>query len=99
VLEPDAVGRLFGQHAGCAWAVHPEAFDLLPAQRGAGGDGLWVEAAVTDLRVHGPVLRYLVLACGTELKVDTLNRSSVPTLRRGERVWLHLDRSQVREVA
>lgn len=99
VLEPDAVGRLFGEHAGCAWAVHPEAFDLLPAPPAAGRDGLWVEAAITDLRVHGPVLRYLVLACGTELKVDTLNRSSVPTLRRGERVWLHLDRSQVREVA
>jgi len=98
LLEPDAVARLFGQHTAAAWAIHPEAFDVLTAPPGAGQDGLWVEASVTDLRIHGPVLRYLVLADGAELKVDALNRASVPARQRGERVWLHLDRSQVREV-
>jgi len=98
LLEPDAVARLFGQHTAAAWAIHPEAFDVLPAPPGTGQDGLWVEASVTDLRIHGPVLRYLVLAGGAELKVDALNRASVPARQRGERVWLHLDRSQVREI-
>ncbi len=97
LLEPDTVARLFGQPTNAAWAIHPEAFDVLPAPPGT-GDGLWVEASVTDLRIHGPVLRYLVLAHGAELKVDALNRASVPARQRGERVWLHLDRSQVREV-
>ena len=99
VLEPEAVGRVFGQRTGSAWAIHPEAFDVVPAALGAGQDGLWVDATVTDLRVHGPVLRYLVLAGGTELKVDALNRSSIPVRQRGERVWLRLDRGQVRELS
>jgi len=98
LLEPDAVLRVFNQRTSSAWAVHPEAFDVLPAAPSAAEEGLWVEAAVTDLRIHGPVLRYLVLANGTELKVDALNRSSVPARRRGEQVWLRLDRSQVREI-
>ena len=97
LLEPDAVARLFGQHTAAVWAIHPEAFDVLPTPC-AGRNGLCVEASVTDLRIHGPVLRYLVLAHGTELKVDALNRASVPARQRGERVWLHLDRSQVREI-
>ncbi len=98
LLEPDAVLRVFNERSMSAWAIHPEAFDVLPAPPLAGEDGLWVEAAATDLRIHGPVLRYMVLANGTELKVDALNRSSVPERRRGERVWLRLDRGQAREI-
>jgi hypothetical protein len=40
----------------------------------------------------------LVSANGTELKVDMLNRSSVQARRRGDPVWLRLDRSQIREI-
>ncbi len=99
VLEPAAVLQVFGERTVSTWAVHPEALDILPAPPPDGANGLWVEAAVTDLRIHGPVLRYLVVARGMELKVDTLNRASIPARQRGEQVWLHLDRSQVREVA
>ncbi len=97
VLEPDAVLRVFGERTDRAWAIHPEAIDFLPAAAGQGG--LMARATVTDIRIHGPVLRYLVSANGTELKVDALNRSSVQAQGRGEQVWLHLDRGQIRELA
>ncbi len=96
LLEPDAVLRVFNERTHNAWAIHPEAIDLLAS---AGQDGLTVGATVADVRIHGPVLRYLVSANGTELKVDVLNRSSVQALRRGDPVWLRLDRSQIREIA
>jgi len=97
LLEPDAVLRVFGEHTDRAWAIHPEAIDLLPAA--AGQDGLTTAAAVVDVRIHGPVLRYLVAAHGTELKVDVLNRSSIEPQRPGDAVQLCLDRSQIREIA
>ncbi len=97
LLEPDAVLRVFGEHADRAWAIHPEAIDLLPPA--AGQDGLTAEAVVIDVRIHGPVLRHLLLTNGTELKVDVLNRSSIAARRPGDAVRLRLDRSQVREVA
>jgi len=99
LLEPDAVARVFGRRTGCAWAIHPEAFDVLPAPPGEGADGLWVEASVTDLRVHGPVLRYLVLARGVALKVDALNRPSAAAPHRGGQVWLRLDLGGMHEIA
>ena len=98
VLEPDAVLRVFGQHSTCAWAVHPEAIDLRPVDA-APAPGLAAKATVTDLRIQGPVLRYLVQAGGTELKVDVLNRASVPLLPLGTAVSLLLDPGQVREIA
>jgi len=101
LLEPEAVLRVFGERTQHAWAVHPEAIDLLPqpALAGVADLGLVVAATITDLRIHGAVLRYLVHANGSELKVDTLNRASVPFRRRGDQVCLRLDRGQVREVA
>ncbi len=96
LLEPDAVLRVFNERTNNAWAIHPEAIDLLAA---AGQDGLTVAATVIDVRIHGPVLRYFVTTNGTELKVDVLNRSSVQAQRRGDAVWLHLDRCQIREIA
>jgi putative spermidine/putrescine transport system ATP-binding protein len=95
VLEPETVLRVFGEHTARAWALHPEAFDLLPAP---GQDGLSTKATIVDARIHGPVLRYLVSAAGTELKVDTLNRSTTQAQRPGDKVWLHLDRGQIREL-
>jgi len=95
VMEPGAVLRVFGEHTARAWAVHPEAIDLLPAP---GRDGLLTKATVVDARVHGAVLRYLMTAEGMDLKVDVLNRSSLQTLRPGDEVWLRLDRGQVREL-
>ena len=97
LLEPGAVLRVFGEHAEHAWASHPEAIDLLPPA--AGQDGLTAAATVVDVRIHGPVLRYLVSANGTELKVDVLNRSSIEARRPGEALRLRLDRGQVREIA
>lgn len=97
LLEPDAVLRVFGERTDRAWAIHPEAIDLQALA--AGGDGLTAAATVIDVRVHGPVLRYLVTANGTELKVDMLNRSSIEVLRLGDAVRLRLDPAQVREVA
>ena len=97
LLEPGAVLRVFGERTDHAWAIHPEAIDLLPAA--AGQAGLTAAATVTDVRIHGPVLRYLLSAQGTELKVDALNRSSIEARRPGETVWLRLDRAQVREVS
>lgn len=96
VLEPETVLAIFGERPGGVWAIHPEAIDLAPAE--SIGRELGASASVTDLRVHGPVLRYLVAVHGIELKVDMLNRSSVPDLRPGDPVWLSLDRAQVREI-
>jgi putative spermidine/putrescine transport system ATP-binding protein len=95
MLEPGAVLRVFGEHSARAWALHPEAFDLRPAP---GQDGLCTKATVVEARIHGPVLRYLVSAGGTELKVDALNRSTVQAQRPGDEVWLYLDRGQIREL-
>ncbi len=97
LLEPDAVLRVFGERTDRAWAIHPEAIDLLPSA--AGQDGLTAAATVVDVRIHGPVLRYLLSAHGTELKADVLNRSSIEARRPGEAVQLRLDRAQVREVS
>ena len=95
LLEPDAVARVFGASVTKAWAIHPEAIDFdAPA-----GDGLRAEATVTDLRIQGAVLRYLVMANGVELKVDVLNRASVATRPVGGAVSLRLDPTQVREIA
>lgn len=91
VLEPAAVQAVFGEHTDAAWAIHPEAIDL-----GAPGGGLVGSARIVDLQVRGPVLRYLVAAGGIELKVDTLNRSSVIDLKPGDTVSFGLDRGQVR---
>jgi len=97
MLEPEMVSRLFGEHSEQAWAIHPEAIDLFAAGApAAGSDGLDIAAAVRDVRIHGPVLRYLVEARGVELKVDALNRSSVPAFRPGDTVRLSLDRQQIR---
>ena len=96
LLEPAAVLAVFNERSEKAWAIHPEAIDLVPAESATGLNAM---ARVTDLRIHGPVLRYLVTAHGTELKIDMLNRSSMPDLRRGDPIWLNLDRRQVREVA
>ncbi len=97
LLELDAVERVFGAHADRAWAIHPEAIDLLAFD--AGQDGLTTAATVIDVRIHGPVLRYLVSANGMELKVDVLNRSSSVARCPGDAVRLRLDRAQVREVS
>ena len=89
------MARVFDARVTKAWAIHPEAIDFdAPA-----GDGLRAEATVTDLRVQGAVLRYLVMANGVELKVDVLNRASVATRGVGEAVSLRLDPAQVREIA
>ena len=96
LLEPAAVLALFGEHTDHAWAIHPEAIDLVCSE--AELSGLATAARVVDLRIHGPVLRYLIDAHGTELKVDMLNRSSVPDLLPGDPIWLSLDRRQVREI-
>jgi putative spermidine/putrescine transport system ATP-binding protein len=100
LLEPEVVLRVFGERTAHAWAIHPEAIDIGPLAGAlpVPGAGLRVAATVTDLRIHGPVLRYLVHANGSELKVDALNRASVPAQQRGDQVCLLLDRNQVREV-
>ena len=95
LLEPAAVERLFAVRTPHAWAIHPEAFDV---RAGAGGAYV-LQAVVTDQRVQGPTLRYLVAAGDTVLKVDVLNRTSVPSLRPGEPITLYLDRTQPREIA
>ena len=97
LLEPASVLSTFGEQAATAWAIHPEAIDLVATR--ADAPDLAAPAQVIDRRIHGPVLRYLVTANGTELKVDLLNRSSLPDLPPGHPVWLSLDRRQVREVA
>ena len=95
LLEPQTVFQLFGQRTESLWAIHPEAIDLVPSPT---GQGLSVHATVTDIRIQGPVLRTLVIANGTELKVDTLNRSSAPTRSRGDQIHLQLDPRQIRKI-
>ena len=94
LLEPAAVERLFAVRTAHAWAIHPEAFDV----RMGADDAYVVDATVTDQRVQGATLRYLVAAGETVLKVDVLNRTSVPSLRAGEPITLYLDRTQPREI-
>ena len=93
LLEPPQIARLFGLQTRHAWAIHPEAIDI------ASGPGLSTPAVVTDVRIHGPVLRYLVDAVGTELKVDVLNRSTIPALMPGMTITLRIDPGQIRELA
>ena len=95
LLEPQTVFQLFGQRTESLWAIHPEAFDVVPSPT---GPGLSVQATITDIRIQGPVLRTLVTANGTELKIDTLNRSSAPTRSQGDQVCLQLDPRQIREI-
>ena len=99
LLEPDQVQRLFGASTARAWAVHPEAIDLLAGDATVLPGGLRTGATVVDVRVGGPVLRYLVEARGIELKVDVLNRATVPVLPAGSAVTLRLDPEQVRPLA
>jgi putative spermidine/putrescine transport system ATP-binding protein len=94
LLEPDVVERLFARRPTHAWAIHPEAFDTTPGR----SDAYVLHATVLDQRVQGSTLRYLVDAAGTELKVDVLNRASVPLLGRGAPITLYLDPTQPREV-
>ena len=96
LLEPAAVLAIFNESTRTAWAIHPEAIDLVTAEPQAAG--LSASGRVIDLRVHGPVLRYLIEAGGTVLKVDVLNRSSLPNLRPDDPIWLTLDRQQIREI-
>lgn len=106
LLEPQAIAQLFGIETDRAWAIHPEAIDLEAidpeaTDRAAGsepGPGLTTQAIVTDLRIHGPVLRTLVQAAGIELKVDVLNRSTLPVHRPGTAITLHIDPGQIREL-
>jgi putative spermidine/putrescine transport system ATP-binding protein len=96
VLEPAVVQRVFGVAAVQPWAVHPEAIDLLTGDAASAPGGLRTAATVVDVRVGGPVLRYLVQSQGIELKVDLLNRATVPVLPAGTTVTLRLDPEQVR---
>ncbi len=99
LLEPEAVQRVFGAVTPDAWAIHPEAIDLLPGDAEVASGGLRTAATVLDVRVGGPVLRYLVQAHGIELKVDVLNRATVPVVPAGGVVTLRLDPNQVRPLA
>ena len=90
LLQPAAVLALFNETTPTAWAIYPEAIDLVTAEPRAAG--LSASGRVIDLRVHGPVLRYLIEEGGTVLKVDVLDRSSLPDLRPGDPIWLTLDR-------
>ncbi len=94
LLEPEAVERLVGVRPRHAWAIHPEAFDV----RSGAADAYALEGTVLDRRVQGATLRYLVDVRGIELKVDVLNRASVPLFGRGDAIALYLDRAQPREV-
>ena len=95
LLEPAVVERLFSVRPAHAWAIHPEAFDV----RMGAEDAYVLQATVTDQRVQGPTLRYLAAVGDTVLKVDVLNRTSVPSLRPGQPITLYLDRTQPREIA
>jgi len=95
LLEPEVVMRVFGVATTKAWAIHPEAIDFDIA----GAGGLSARATVTDMRIQGAVLRYLVAVDDVELKIDVLNRASVATLPVGAAVSLRLDSAQVREIA
>jgi putative spermidine/putrescine transport system ATP-binding protein len=96
LLEPATIRAIFGEPSRTAWAIHPEAIDLVATAAAAAS--LSAPARVIDVRVHGPVLRHLVDASGTVLKVDMLNRSSLRALHPGDPVWISLDRQQVREL-
>ena len=95
LLEPEAVERVFGERPKAAWAIHPEAFDL----RAGAPDGYVLAGTVRDGRVQGATLRYLVEVAGVVLKVDVLNRPSVPVLEPGDPMTLYLGRGQQREVS
>ena len=99
VLEPATVAALFGVRTEHAWAIHPEAIDMLRPEDAVVPPAMTTPAVVTDLRIHGPVLRYLVQAGPIELKVDVLNRSTVPALPPGTPVNLGIDPQQVRPLA
>ena len=76
------------------WAIHPEAFDV----RVSAPDAYVLQGIVTDQRVQGATLRYLVTVGDTQLKVDVLNRPSVALLDRGEAITLYLDPTQRGEI-
>ena len=95
LLEPASVERLFSVRSPYAWAIHPEAFDV---QMGA-KDAYELHATVTDQRVQGATLRYLVAVGDQLLKVDVLNRSSVPSFQPGDAIKLYLERTQPRDIA
>jgi putative spermidine/putrescine transport system ATP-binding protein len=94
LLEPAVVERLFSVRPPHAWAIHPEAFDV----RMSTADSYVLQGTVTDQRVQGATVRYLVAVGDTVLKVDVLNRTSVAMFGQGEAIKLYLDRTQPREI-
>ncbi|HEY0421363.1 MAG TPA: ABC transporter ATP-binding protein [Acetobacteraceae bacterium] len=98
LLEAESVQRLFGTRPPHAWAIHPEAIDLLPPEAAPPPGCHAAEAVVTDHRVQGAVLRYLLAAGGTKLKVDVLNRAGTPLLARGAAIRVCVDPTRLREI-
>ena len=94
LLEPADVERLFSVRPPHAWAIHPEAFDV----RMSAADSYVLQGTVTDQRVQGATVRYLVAVGDIVLKVDVLNRTSVAMFNQGGAITLHLDWTQPREI-
>ena len=61
-------------------------------------DSYVLQGTVTDQRVQGATVRYLVAVGDIVLKVDVLNRTSVAMFGQGDAITLHLDWTQPREI-
>jgi putative spermidine/putrescine transport system ATP-binding protein len=100
ILEPAAVGALFGVAAERHWVLHPQMLTLLadasvaPAQ-----GGLRVEGRLVDSKLQGQTVRHLVEAGGVELKLDQLYDPSAMRLMPGQPVTVAVSREHVHEVA
>jgi putative spermidine/putrescine transport system ATP-binding protein len=101
ILEPEAVLQLFALKPNHAWAIRPEAFDILPAG-GAGAKhangSLATEVTVTAVQVLGAMVRHFTRSGDITLKVDALNKPGAPSFHIGEKCEIHIARSAIAEM-
>ncbi len=100
ILEPAAVGSLFGVATERHWVLHPQMLTPVTDTSGAAAAGTYqVEGILIDSKLQGQTVRHLVEARGVELKLDRLYDPSAMRMTRGQPVTVAVNREHVHEVA
>ncbi|WP_162919007.1 ABC transporter ATP-binding protein [Taklimakanibacter deserti] len=100
IIEPSAVERLFAIRPDHAWAIRPEAIDILklPLPPGSKANGLAAEVTVTAVQVLGAMVRLYTSAQDVTIKADMVNKPDAPRFHIGDKAEIHIAKSAIAEM-
>jgi putative spermidine/putrescine transport system ATP-binding protein len=100
ILEPKTVERLFAIRPDHAWAIRPEAIDILklPKPRDSTLNGLVAEVTVTAVQVLGAMVRLYTRAQDITIKADMVNKPGALSFRIGDKAEIHIAQDAIAEM-